>query len=210
MMVESGSTEAIRKRIISEAEKTGQEIIEAAKSKAAKILDEAREKADEMKKSELEQIKEQLRSGSRRDLAEKKVTYHRLAQSQKSQIIDDVFEKARETLLQYAKSDAYLEILENLIAESAADLGGGKLCVSVNLADRKRTGDSSMKKLSKMVHEKTGKDTELVLNKESLRKAGGALVSTFDGQASVDNTFEARLERVKENATAELETILFK
>ncbi|HUW49033.1 MAG TPA: V-type ATP synthase subunit E family protein [Patescibacteria group bacterium] len=209
-MEESESTEAIRKRIISEAEKIGQEVVEEAKSKAAEILNEAGKRADEMKKSELEQIKKQMKNRSMQDLAEKTVAYHRRVQSQKSQIIDEAFEKAREKTLQYVKKTEYLETLKDLIVESAVGLGGGKLYVSVNQADRKKATDDLMKKLSKVVQKKTGNETELILDNDSLKAVGGAVVSTFDRQASIDNTFEARLERVIENAKAELEAILFK
>lgn len=209
-MDESESTEAIRKKIISEAEKTGQNIIEEAKSKAAELLAEARKKADEMKKSELEQIGEQMKNRSMQDLAEKKVAYHRRLQSQKSQIIDEVFDKAREKVLQYVRNIEYLVALKDMIMESVVALGGGKLRVSVNEADRRKVTEDLMKKLSKAIQKETGNETELILDDAPLKTIGGVVVSTFDEQASIDNTFETRLERVKENAKAELEAILFK
>ncbi len=209
-MERTESTETIRKRIISEAEKTGQEIVENAKNKAAQILNEAEKRADEMKKSELEQMKKQMKTRSLQDLAEKKVAYHRHVQSQKSQIIDEAFEKAREKTVQYVKKTEYLEALKDLIVESAVGLGGGKLHVSVNEADRKKVTEDVIKKLSKIVQKRTGNKTDLILDSDSLKSIGGAVVSTFDGKASIDNTLGARLERVKENARAELEAILFK
>ncbi|MFP3985488.1 MAG: V-type ATP synthase subunit E family protein [Candidatus Bathyarchaeia archaeon] len=39
---------------------------------------------------------------------------------------------------------------------------------------------------------------------------GGAIISIADQKASVDNTFEARLGKIREEEKAELETILFK
>lgn len=206
----SESTEAIRRKIISDSEKKAQELIEEAKDKAADILDSARKRAEEMKMSELEQIKKLVEDKSVQDLAEKKVAHHRRLQSYKSQTIDDVFDRVKDELQQYVKKPAYIETLRKLIVESGVALGGGRLSVTVNETDRKKMKKDLVKKLPKTIQDKANNKTEMILDEKSSRTIGGAVVSAVDQQASIDNTFEARLERVKEAAKAELEAILFK
>jgi vacuolar-type H+-ATPase subunit E/Vma4 len=48
------------------------------------------------------------------------------------------------------------------------------------------------------------------LDEESIKAVGGATVSVADQRATMENTLEIRLERIREEAKAELETILFK
>lgn len=185
-------------------------MIEQAKKKAEGVLDAVKRKAEELRNAKLEEIKEHVENSSKQDLAEKKVACHRQLQNLKSQIIDDVFKNANGELQQYVKNRAYLGTLSNLIIESGIALGGGKLRIGLNEPDRKRISRDLLKKLSLIISEKTGVSTEAVLDEKIVRAIGGVELSTTDQKASVDNTLEARLERIKEDAKAELEAILFK
>lgn len=205
----SESTEAIRRRIIIDAEKKAQELIEEAKDKAADIVESAGKRAGEMKKLELEQIKQHVKERSMQDVAERKVAHHRRLQSFKSEIIEDVFEKAKDELREYVKKPAYLQILKQLITESAVVLGGGELSITVREEDKKQVA-RNFRKLSKTIQERTGSKTNLVLDNDSLKVIGGVVVLAVDQRASIDNTFEARLDRIREDAEAELEAVLFK
>jgi vacuolar-type H+-ATPase subunit E/Vma4 len=208
--MEISSTEAIRKKIISDAEDKSKELIEQARKKAEEILNAAKKRAEEMKKTELDQVKKHVEDSSKQDIAEKKVGYHRRLQTFKSQIIDGVFDKAKEELQRYVNRPDYRETLKNLIIESAVALGGGKLSIRLNETDKKKMSRVTLKKLSAVINEKTSTTTEAVLDESTARTIGGAIVYAVNQQASTDNTLEARLERIKEDSKAELEAILFK
>ena len=209
-MESSDSTEAIRRRIISEAEKRAQGIRAEAKDKAAQILTGAEERAKETKEAELERMKKHVDEAQRQDIAEKKVDYHRRAQTFKSELIDDMFNKVRENLQKYTEKSAYRQTLIDLIMEAGAALGGGELIVKVNEADKSKVSKGILAKTSKEIGERTNTETKIALDKNTINTIGGAVVSAANQKATVDNTFEARLERIKEEAKAELETILFK
>lgn len=209
-MENSDSTEAIRRRIISEAEKRAQEIRAEAKDKAARILTGAEERAKEIKEAELEKMKKHVDEARRQDIAEKKVDYHRRAQAFKSELIDDMFNKVRERLQKHTEKPAYRQTLIDLIIEAGVALGGGELIVKVNEADKNKVSKGTLEKISKEIGERNKTETKIALDKNTINAIGGAVVSAADQKATVDNTFEARLERIKEEAKAELETILFK
>ncbi|MEM2094445.1 MAG: V-type ATP synthase subunit E family protein, partial [Candidatus Bathyarchaeia archaeon] len=61
----------------------------------------------------------------------------------------------------------------------------------------------------KEVEVKTGVSTTLMLSKEPVDIIGGAVLTSIDGTATVDNSIEARLKRVKEENQGEVEAILF-
>jgi V/A-type H+-transporting ATPase subunit E len=206
----SESTEAIRRKILSDAEKEAERLRAEARDKATEILNAAKERAKELREAELERRKKHIDETFRQRIAETKVDYHRRIQSFKARLIDDTFDKAREQLQKYVKKPAYPEILNNLIIEAGATLGGGELLVKLNETDKKRMTKAILKKLSKEIEDRTKTKTRIVLDEKTVKAIGGAVVSTADQKATIDNTFEARLERIKEEAKPELETILFR
>lgn len=209
-MGDSGSTETIRRKIISDGEKEADKIKAEAKEKSAEILKAARKRAKEMKEMELERIKKHIKETHRQTIAEKKVDYHRRIQVFKTELIDDTFKKAKEKLQKYAEKPAYEATLNNLIIEAGVALGGGELVVKLDEKDKKRMSKRVLEKLSKEIQKRTKTETKIVVGEATIKAVGGAIISTTKQRATVDNTFEARLERMKEEAKAELETILFK
>jgi vacuolar-type H+-ATPase subunit E/Vma4 len=66
-----------------------------------------------------------------------------------------------------------------------------------------------LKKASAEIERKTDIGTVLTLSSTSIKCVGGVIVSKLEGEASVNNTFEEKLDRLKEKESIELETILF-
>lgn len=203
----SESTEPIRRKIIRDAEKQAHRLEAEAKDKATEILNAAKERTKEMREAELERRKKYIDETIRQRIAETKVEHHRRIQALKSGLIEDTFNKLREQLQKYVEKQAYLETLNNLIIEAGVALGGGELLIKLNETDRERL---SKEKLERAIEDRTKTETRIVLDEKTVNVIGGAVVSTADETATIDNTFEARLERIKEEAKAELETILFR
>ena len=205
----SESTEAIRRKLLSDAEEKAQRIKADAKEKITEIQNAAKERAEAIKEAELERTKEHVESTQRQDVAEKKVEHHRRIQTARSELIDDVFDKAEEKLRDYADKSAYQETLRKLILEAGDSLGGGHLVVKLNTRDQKKMSTSDLESLAKELQDRTDTETTIALDKKAINTIGGAMVASAEQKATVDNTFEARLERMKEQAKTELETILF-
>lgn len=206
----SESTEAIRTKILSDAEKEANRLTAEAKNKAEEIVNAARERAKEIREGELKRRKKHIEETNRQRIAEAKVDYHRRLQTFKSGLIDDTFNKVREKLQKYVEDSAYMETLDYLIIEGATILNGGELSIKLNEADKKRVSKDALKRLSKEIKERTKAETRIVLDEYAVNAIGGAVISTADQKATIDNTLEARLEKIKKEAKTELETILFK
>ena len=205
----SESTEAIRRKLLSDAEEKAQRIRADAKEKITEIQSAAKERAEAIKEAELERMKEHIESTQRQDVAEKKVEHHRRIQTARSELIDDVFSKAEDRLRDYAGKSAYQDALRKLILEAGGSLGGGNLVVKLNTRDQKNMSTSDLKSLAEEIQDRTDTQTTIAFDKKAINTIGGAIVSSAEQKATVDNTFEARLERMKEQAKTELETILF-
>jgi V/A-type H+-transporting ATPase subunit E len=205
----SESTQAIRKKLLSDAEEEAQKIKAEAEETIEEIRNAAQERAEAIKEAELERMKEHVESTRRQDIAEKKVEYHRRTQTAKSELIDDVFDKAKEKLQDYVGKSAYEHTLRELILEAGESLGGGDLLVRLNAVDQERMSKADLESLAKEIHDRTDTETRITLDENAIEAIGGAVVASADQKATVDNTLEARLERMKEQAKAELDTILF-
>ncbi len=206
----SESSDAIRRKILGDAEKEAQELTAQAKEKATEILNTAHGRAKDIRDAELDRRRIHIEETNRQRIAETKVEHHRRLQTVKSGLIDETFNEALERLKKYVEKPVYLETLNGLIIEGAAALGGGTLLIKLNKADKKRMTTEMLKRLAQEISKRTHIETTLALDEDVLKKIGGAIISTADKKATVDNALEARLERIREEAKAEVETILFK
>jgi len=206
----SESSEAIRRKILDDAEKEAQRTIEKAKSNASEIMSASEERAKEIRETEIEERKKQIEETNRQRIAEARVDHHRRLQTLKAGLIEEVFDKVIERLRIRVGTPNYLDTLNSLIIDGGSTLGGGKLVIRLNETDKKKVSQKALKQLSQEIEKRTQTETKIVLDKNLVKTIGGVVVSTADQRASIDNTFETRLERIKEETQTELETLLFK
>ncbi len=114
--------------------------------------------------------------------------------------LNSVFEKA----LSLMKNDQYShseELLEKLLRESLQFVQSGE--IRINLTQKDST---TLSKILPKISKETG--VKMVIDEKPLHSSGGLRASSFDGSISYDNTFEARLERVKPILRRKLSVIL--
>ena len=199
-------------------EKIVQSIEEKAESEAEEILKEAKEKAEE-KKSQGEEKAERKKARiiekgkSRADTIEKRIIANARREARqdkleaREEIIENVFEKAKDRLSKLREEEVYEETLRSLIINAGKTVGGGELEVSVLEGDKKRITDKE--NISKKIEKETDKKTSIEI-KEGLKNGmGGALVSRKDGRVACDNTLKTRLERKKDELRTQIAEKLF-
>lgn len=206
----SESTEAIRERILRDAREKADRIIKEARNRAEEIIRKAKKNVEETKKIELKQRKEHIDQTSRERLAEEKIERHRRLQSFRSEMIEKVYDEALNRLRNYCEKPQYVETLKKLAVEAGIALRGGDLLILANERDQKRLTRKILDELSTSIERKTNKRTILNLAHKTINCIGGVVVSTVDERATVDNTLDARLKRLKEEIRTELEAILFR
>jgi|GEM_PF-919032 len=205
----SESTRKIGNRILRDAREQADKILQEAKKKTDAVIDDTKKTAEEAVLAEEKSLRDRSEEIVKRRSAELEVDEQRRLMNFRSEIVGEVFKKVLEQLEEYTETPEYATTLKALIGEAASTLGGGKLAIQVNSKDRKLLTRKALEELADEVQERAGNETSLELSKETGGQIGGAIVSTVDGAATIDNTFEARIERIRENNQLEIETILF-
>ena len=125
----------------------------------------------------------------------------------KEKLIEQAFAKALEKLQAFTKEPAYVSLLEHLILEGAMGLGGGELHVQTNHNDSLQVQD--LRKLEKIISDRTKTETTLYLLPDRINCIGGALIKKADGSIFIDNTFEAKLARQRRELRVLVSKTLF-
>ncbi len=195
--------------MIQDAEDRARKIIEEARQRAKKIISEAETKA----KESVEQAKlltDQFYDDELgKHIAQARAENYQRVRAYESEIVGEAFEKARSEIRDYAMTPEYGEPLRKLIIEAAVALEGGDLIVKVNERGRELLNNEDLTSLANAVQEQTGARTTLRLADEPIEIEGGAVVTCSDDSATVDNSIEARMNRVREENRGEIEDLLF-
>ncbi|PVX27118.1 MAG: hypothetical protein CW716_03950 [Candidatus Bathyarchaeum sp.] len=127
--------------------------------------------------------------------------------SEKNRLITNVLNEVKNRLLNIQEnSGEYITVLERLIVNAGAVLGGGKLELLLNENDSKLS--FRLDKLEKEISDKTGKNTRLSVSDQRIT-AVGIIVKTADNRIFVDNTFKAILSRREKELRLKTARILF-
>ncbi|MHA1839735.1 MAG: V-type ATP synthase subunit E, partial [Candidatus Ranarchaeia archaeon] len=207
-MEKSAAVEKIRQRILSQAKKQAADIRMDAEERASEIMGKAKEKADIQLKTELEKRREQVQDQVRRELGQEKVELHRHLLSYRSDLVDQLFEEAMENLRSYRKKKAYKTTLRKLIEESGSKIGSDTIYIQLNRSDLEWFTDEIRSKIEKAISKVTNHDVSIKVLEEPHSGIGGVIISNDDRSATIDNTLEARLERVKDEIRSDVERLL--
>lgn len=201
----------IVQHINEKAEKECEDILEKARKNARDKKSEGREKA-EAKRSEIIQKGEREADRiKRRTLASARTKARQMKLEAQDKLIKKAFESARDELAKLRNEDKkYRKVLKDLIEDGGIAVGGGELEVSVLRGDKRLLAKKRVNKLSKRISKETGKETSLNLVANLEHTIGGAIIEKADGTVSCDNTFEARLKRMKDSLRTKIAETLFK
>lgn len=204
-------TQRITDQILVDAREDARSIIVEARKSAEMMMEKQRElgcqKAQERVSSILSKAKNEADIARGMVFTDVKRKAGWMILSEKERLMASVLDEAKSQLAALAKTKKYVPELERIIVDAGTELGGGKLQVVLNKHDSALP--SRLDAMSKLISERTGNKTELVLSKERIESSGGAVVKTADGKIVLDNTFEAMLTRRERNLRLEIAKILF-
>lgn len=101
------------------------------------------------------------------------------------------FDKALEKLGEMTSQVEYNRVLKSLVLEGIDVVGGTKFVVTANSRDQQ---------LLQLIVEQISHERDVSIVRSDTRtqnSVGGAIISSADGFVTFDNTYEARLERLK-------------
>ncbi|MCS7131568.1 MAG: V-type ATP synthase subunit E family protein [Hadesarchaea archaeon] len=189
--------------ILKETREKTTQLIEAAQKEARSILNAARLAAKEEMEREVREAKTRGEQMYRAMLAEGRVKAKKEILRKREELINEVFERAKEKLVEYTSSERYERDLIRIAAEACKKLNSDKVVIHANKRDLKLL-ERRMDELIRAA----GKLTSVSLG-EPIQTMGGVRVGTPDGKMEVDDTLEARMNREFEALRIKVAKVLF-
>ncbi|AHF81076.1 V-type ATP synthase subunit E [Thermococcus paralvinellae] len=183
------------KYILSEAEKQAEEI----KAEAEK---RARAKAEWI----LRKAQTQAEIEKQRIIANAKLEIRKKRLALQEELMNEVLKSLKERLVALPK-DEYFEIVKNLMLQAVKELGEDKIRVSSNEATLQLIAEK-IDEIKTFLNEKAGIEISIELG-DKIETIGGVLVENADRTIRVDNTFEARIERLESELRSRIAKLLF-
>ncbi len=188
--------EDIFRALDEQAQKECEDILSAARAQADAIAEDAADQAGGICTECVDQTDTAVRLKAAKTTNAAKLEGKKSVAAVKETAMDAAFDKAGARLASIRGTDAYAGILEMLTAEAAAGVTG-EMAVLVDPADEA---------LAKQVVAGLGIQAEV---RPELSTSGGVVVVTGNGRIVRRNTFEDRLEKVKQTVQSEVAEILF-
>ncbi len=193
-IIETKSEDKV-KGVIREAELQKEEVIKKAKEKAEEI------QAELLKKAKAESDAELARQAASAKL---KAKYKVL--EAKEAIMKEVLASAEADIKMLVKGGKYEETLTRLAVAAGKALNEDKLEIVVPKGQEKAVNVSE---ISKMLSDELGRKITVKIAKDTIRSVGGLIVRNSGNTKWVDNTFEARIERLEKKIRDATASFLF-
>ena len=188
-------TEEKVKGILREAELHKEQATREAKTKADTISQQIINKAKVESDAEL----------ARQEASAKLKAKYRVLEAKES-VIKEILTKAEDDLMKQAKSSEYGTLLTKLAVSGATALDADAYEIVLPKGQEKAVTAASV---AKAISDELGKKIDVSIAKESIRASGGLIIRNKDKTKWVDNTFEARLERLENRIRDQISNILF-
>ena len=196
-------------RILKDAREEAETIVKDAKKSAETIIEKQRQSARHSAEKEAHSLLKRAENDAEIIRGKVATDIKRRAGwivlSEKNRLITNVLNEVKKRLVNLKKSEEYVPVLEKLIVDAGAVLGGGMLEVVLNENDSTLV---KLNKLEKKISDRSSVDTQLKFS-EQKTKAVGVIVKTIDDRIFVDNTFEAILSRRERELRLKITRILF-
>jgi len=185
--------QALRAQIAGSARGRADEVIGAAEAQAAEMLRQAQEAAEAERRRVIDEARQEAERYRVRALSAAQLEAKRQLLMGREELINRVFEGARQRLRGGLTGEERRAALARLLAEAAAALGGGDLTVRAGPADAQLLA-------AQLLQEAAVRGTSAGVA-ASLQPGppaaieGGVVVSKEEGRILFDNSFSARLER---------------
>jgi V/A-type H+-transporting ATPase subunit E len=193
-------------------DRISERILEDARAEATRIIEEAQERARSLKEKRIEQAekhneklyKESLEKAEERKgrmLAVAQLEMRKEVLSVKQQIMDEVMEKVKDTIMSMPR-DEYRKIVSHMLLEAAR----GDEEVFFSVADEERLDQSLIDEVNSKLIEQ-GKQGQLKLSPERGTFDGGFILKS--GGMEINNTFGSLIRMSRDGVESRLAKILF-
>jgi vacuolar-type H+-ATPase subunit E/Vma4 len=193
--------EALSRAVLSEARSQAEHILAEAREKADAIRQRARQQAAADRKEILEHATQEAERVRGQALAAAQLKARTLHLEQREELLDEVFEAARQQLPSVRGWKDYDQIAVSLLREALTRLGAGSAQVRADETTQKFLTHQVLADISEELHVK-------VQAGPVLDRGIGVIVETMDGHLQYDNTLGTRLSRMQNSLRARVYQLL--
>lgn len=192
MATEEENIQALSHAVMAEAQGEADQTLEEARKKAADIRVKSEEQASAERTKLLENANKEADRLRKQTIASAHLKARTLQLEQREELLNRVFEQARQQLGDVQKNGDYKGIAVALLIEALGKLGGDSAVIQADERTRAVFTPETLDIVSK--------DTKVSLELgEPLKQGTGVVVQTKDGHLRYDNTLETRLGRLQDS-----------
>jgi vacuolar-type H+-ATPase subunit E/Vma4 len=195
------SLETIITRIDEDTDSEIRSIQSECDNRIRKIASDGRKTADREYARILADGKREIRAAVKKILSQASMDARRTVRVERESGISHCFMEAENALTALAGTSGYRQILENLIGSGLAELGAEEVFVVCTERDRTL--------VAALIKDRSGQPPSLTLLSECAIAAGGVILRSKSGKITINNTFEARRERLQDDLLFGVATILY-
>jgi V/A-type H+-transporting ATPase subunit E len=172
-------------------------ILENARMEGEAILDEARKEGEAIRKKLLAKTREEMQAKRNHALYILREELKADVAREKQTLYSKSFEQAAELVKSCREDTRYKESFLKLFQESVEGIPGNEVVVHLDPKDTALTSGLS------------GQYGSRLIIKPDLASSGGVMASTPEGDITIRNTIESRLENAREALKQEIYSLLF-
>lgn len=199
---------ALEQKILEKAKAAAADIVKKAQDQAKAVVDKSRGEGDAALSEALVQAKARGEMIDREYAASGQLEAKLLLLKKRDEIVAKVVAQAWDQLKVRVKRDDYREVATKLIQEGIAALGLKDAVVTLGDNEKQILG-SNLSEVAKTVSSRLGNPVQLQLSTATLNSLGGVRVTDVKSHLLYDNTWDARLERIRPELAIEISEILF-
>ena len=204
-MVDNESVDKICSRIREDGEREIESILEKARQTAEDIVGRANRTGEEAADKILKDAREKGEIASKRLLSSVNLEVKRSKLRAREEIVSAVHERVEQALAEYRKSGDYASALTGLVLEAVSALEGDTFIVRANAEDIDLIERSVIPGVVKAAGKEGRSISKIEAKPFEKAVSGGVQIGVPGGNVIYDNTFEARLYRLRE----EIRNIIF-
>jgi len=192
----------ISEKIISDAKIQADKIIAQAEDNANNIIKKGKKEADNIKNIILYKYNQEASLIKSKILTEANLEAKKIILSEKQKIIENVFNKALESILKLDDKD-YLNIIKKMILDN---IETGDETIFIDRSDKKKISESFIEDINKELKSK-GEKGELKLSTSYLPIKGGVVIGS--GKIRKNISLEFLLKKIREELEIQISKDLF-
>jgi len=204
-----GDIGALKERILKQAQEQAANTLDRAQRVSERDLVYAREEAEEIRSQHRAKIHPMAEVEGRKAIVDAEMEARRELLEKKEELVSRIFAEAEKEMEETRGSQAYLDIISNLIIESVTSIGGDAT-VQFGEKDKDIFTPDAVFAIESHVKESLRNDIQLQFQCVGSSISAGVIVTSKDGRIIVDSSFFNRFRRLKEEFRGEVSDILLK